>query len=347
MASVRITVFLIVFLPATVPLPTVDADQLIEQALIADRTLGQSHLQSDRPLSLDEVVTWRRSHAGTRRDRVVHHPKDGVIVVSMTAEGSPREIELTLDAETHQVRRETLAVRDGVGHLGIDPLPHAGVASPAAPGYAAPGYLAPRTALQLPGIAGLTGSGRLDDLKARLRLGQTGADMRGAALTVTPMAVPRFALNDLLTRRFADERTRATFLQQLADSLGTVRRRLSLLTDLGQRYPDAGRRLSRDERLLFKRLVGLEYRKLCPELDELRQQLSALTGADDVSHPGKQPPAALVGRAPEALSRASSLERDMQLLLGHKDLTAADERRVRIALVSLWEAVHGQRAWRD
>jgi hypothetical protein len=191
----------------------------------------------------------------------------------------------------------------------------------------APSYTAPRAVPPVLTVASVPAEGKLDDLKARVRLGQTGADMHGAARSVTPMAVPQFALAGLLNRKFADATTRATFLPKLAGSLGTVRQRLTLFRDLGQRYPPAAGRLSKEERALFKQLVGLEYRELCRELDELRASISVLAGVDDVVHPANRPPAGLVSRAPEALSRASSLDHEVRLLLTHKDLTPSEDER--------------------
>jgi hypothetical protein len=185
------------------------------------------------------------------------------------------------------------------------------------------------------------------DLKARLRLGESGADMSDALRRYSraPEAVRTarsFGLPQWLDRTFADPATRRAFGPRLMHSLETVRQRLTLLAELTQRYPDPRGQLSASTRSMLQQLVDLHYRRLRVEMNDSRERVSTLSGTVHVICDKPDTPQTLLARAPAALSRASAFE---QLVLRtsttQKDLSPEDQERINAEFAALWQAVHG------
>jgi len=112
---------------------------------------------------------------------------------------------------------------------------------------------------------------------------------------------------------------------------------------LGKRYPNAPGQLSPAGLALFQQLVDLHYGNLRAEMDELRMRVSALAGTVPVVRAAPDPPSDFIACAAAALPHATALEREVQTLLTHKNVTATEQHRVVTAFEALWEAVHGPR----
>jgi hypothetical protein len=185
------------------------------------------------------------------------------------------------------------------------------------------------------------------DLKARLKLGQTGADMSDALrrYSRTPEAIRtahRFGLSQWLDRTFEDPAMRRAFGPRLMQSLETVRQRLVLLADLTQRYPDPSGQMSPVTRPMLQELVDLHYRRLRAEMNDSREWVSTLSGAVHVVCDKADTPPQLLTRAPAALTRAAAFERlVLRMSATRRDLTAEDQQHLNAEFAALWQAVHG------
>jgi len=166
----------------------------------------------------------------------------------------------------------------------------------------------------------------------------------GAAQGVTRTAVPKPGLGRWVNRTFGDHDARASFVPDLTRAIETVRQRLGRLAALGRDYPHARDQLSPAGLTLFQQVVDLHYGKLCTEMTELRMRISAVAGTVTVAQGPLDPTADVVSRAPVALGHATALERQVQLLLTHKDLAPTEQDHVRTTFQALWETVRGPRS---
>lgn len=421
------TLLVIAFLCWTTQTVVVDAEQLVQRAMMAERLhrtsaettgarfvpigLGESYtvvgdfravvasgsVASATPLalasaymaspfgarvslSMEAVEAFRAAHAGTIQDRVVSYEREGLLLLSMTVpDGELRGVELTMNAETHDVVREVL-VFPRIGRVEIERLSHA------VPAYV-PSRRPPATviATRLPGGDTLEKA----ELKARLVLVQSGVDMKGEVLVSrTPVAVrvesgsvppdqqgriaarltaidhvqvdfrasslagtvprpldapggARFGLRHWLARNFRDPATRSLFLPKLLHSLTTVHQRIGLLAELARRYPDPHSQLSSSTRPMLQQLVDQHYRRLRAELNESRVWVAPLSGAVTVVTDTPDTPALLVSQAPRALSQVTAFEQLVYASLRKNDLSTDDQQRINNEFAQLWETIHG------
>jgi hypothetical protein len=291
------------------------------------RMLAAYRFAWEQPLSVERFAAWRTAHACCKQDWMERRTRDGLLVLRTTVpDGELREIELTMEAETYRVVRETF-VFQGVGRLEIEDLAHA-----TALRHAAPSYAAPRTSPVVP----VAPRGNRDDLNRtalRVRL------------------VPRQSAGGLdhwVNRTFGDHATRASFVPDLTHAIGAVRQRLTVLAALAPRDPDARGELSPAPAkhgratTAFQQTIDQHYGKLRAELNELRKRISVLAGTPNALVLASQtPPPDLPSRASVGLTHATALEQQVQVLLTHKDLTAAEQDQVRATFGALWQAVHG------
>jgi hypothetical protein len=187
------------------------------------------------------------------------------------------------------------------------------------------------------------------DLKVRLEMGQSGADITVALrrYSRTPEALRTaragFGLSAWLDRTFAsDPAMRRSFGPRLMQSIETVRQRLTLLADLTQRYPDPPGQMSAATRPMLQQLVDLHYRRLRAEMNDSREWVSSLSGAVHVICDPPDTPKQLLACAPVALARAAAFEQLVRRIsTTRKDLTAEDQERINTSFAALWQSVHG------
>jgi hypothetical protein len=332
-------------------------------------------------LSMEAVAAFRAANAGIIQDRVISYEREGLLLLSMTVSaGELRGVELTMNAETHDVLREVL-VFPRIGRVEIERLSHA------VPAYVPSRRPPPATVI----AARLPGGDTLDkaELKARLVLVQSGVDMKGeirvsrtpAAVRVESGSVPpdqqgriasrltaidhvqvdfratglagtspppfdvpggaRFGLRHWLARNFRDPGTRSSFLPKLLHSLTTVHQRIGLLAELARRYPDPPSQLSTSTRPMLQQLVDQHYRRLRTELNESRVWVAPLSGAVTVITDTPETPTLLVSQAPRALSQVTALEQLVYTSLRKNDLATTDQQRINSQFGDLWETIHG------
>jgi len=341
------------------------------------RALESASVPSIQLLSVERVAAWRTSHACCTQDRVSHVRGGRLLLETTVPQGDLRKVELTVDAETYRVVRETL-VFHRIGRLEFEAV---------APDVQS--WAPTRKARSVAAVAPRPTGHELDgaELHARLVLAETGLDMSGdvrvsrtpeavrvegtspsadqqrsagarlaaiehvqanlhvgslsnaARVTMRP-AMARPGLDRWLARTFYDRSTRASFLPDLMRSTATVRQRLALLDALAQRYPDARGQLLPDGFAVFQQVVNLHYGKLRVELDELKMRVSVLAGSDSVVQAAPHRPAGLVSRTPIALSHATALEQQAQDLFRQHDLGELERQCVRATFQSLWASVY-------
>jgi hypothetical protein len=274
-------------------------------------------------LSIEAVLSFRRSYPKGSDGRVSLHAREGRCTVTLQFEGGmPQEVELTLEVETHRVIREVL-VFPGIGRVEIEDLTDetSNVVIPTPP---------TREELELAELNARLVVARGDAREPRTAMGCTGETERKP-----------FRLTRWLDRTFADTRMRESFGPALLQSLDTLCERLAVLTELSERYLDPHTQLPKTTRPLLQELVGLHYQRLRRELNTSKALVSALSQTATVAFDAHETPALLLSRAPAAFARVRAFDRAVRDIAASDDLGSDERQRLQEEFAALWRALYG------
>jgi hypothetical protein len=293
-------------------------------ATLAERLaqrLSDHHFNFRKPFNVADFTTWRASLA-RRHDQVTTlsgSPQLLVLRTTTADDGDLREVELTVERDSFRVVRQVF-VFDTEGTLEFQQRLH-WVRSVTPP---------PATT-----VANVVAK-----------------PVRPAPVRIDPLIntqpVPQPDLASWLDRKFGNSAVRNTFMPQLRERTGSVRKRLDDLRDLSDRYPGSnGPQASLAAQARLQRDADLQYQSLRRELIELNASISTMTSApNEITRipvaPSSQlhAPADWSARIDTARSRANELDRLASELRAYDDLPDAVRQRLAETFSALWTAIN-------